>query len=510
MVAEVTLNNPAIAWKEARGWFGGGAMPLGWEMLVTSGLDLPVGASSLIDAGVPLVGVLLEPDSGGLRAVVGVHLRSGRELVSLLTKGASAPFAASAQPAGLSLITAKTGSSGPALGVLGDYLLVSRESGALRNAAAYVVQKLGRRRGDVEPSLVIETQGRALGHVLADALRAGWRDERWALDHADQRNRRARGGREPDFGDPTEVLAVLDEMFGAAMSMLQSVDAVRVDVHPSPEGVTLKARIGFVAQSATGLRVAALSVGSMHPLLELPVQTVAAVLVQRGRDDATARAVADTVARVLGDRLGPRDRARLEKTAAAWSRSIGDSSTWGLLDVEGSRAVFAQAPLTDETQFTAAMEGSLELVRLPTFSDPFASLVGRPHVVGPAKLDQHARRADIRFSERELRDSDPKLEIVWTTTDRARLVVAPFAADRAVASLAEPDTTLASEAAVSALAHDHPTDVAFAAAARLAAPRQGDYGWLALAAGRSGQTVWLDFRGEQPALSALVAAAMGD
>jgi len=128
-------------------------------------------------------------------------------------------------------------------------------------------------------------------------------------------------------------------------------------------------------------------------------------------------------------------------------------------------------------------------------------------------LDEHTRYAAIRFSEQgqsRSRPSDPTVEIVWTHRERARLAIGVSEVDRAVALLENPTSTFAGEATLRALAHDHPDDVLVAAAVRLLDERSGAHGWIAVGAGRKGQTAWLDIRADEPALASVIAMTFAE
>lgn len=374
LAAELVVARPGELWTQLRTLLGAsvGFVPANFELVVATVLDLPAAAASGIAADRPLLGALLLPEGEEPAFVVAIKLQSGAELVARIATGADAPFAPQPKGGGLTLLSRKK-PGGPALGVLGDYLLTAPRPAAIESAGPWLARTLSRRPPPTEAALLSLNEG-AFSGPLTSALSRRWQAYQKELRELDRRERDARG-RAPDFADPAALIGAGDQSVRAVLDLLGTMKAGRLVMVPSADAVRLDLELEPAPGRFAEKAIAELSVGDLEPLLGLPRTTAAALLL---RSSAAERAEAAKDAglgleQLLGGRLAEADRERLRKSLAAFHEGRGDTSVYGLL---AGRTLFLRSDVSDGAKLERGVIETLRAVELPAIKAPLRELFG--------------------------------------------------------------------------------------------------------------------------------------
>ena len=157
-------------------------------MLVGTWLGLPALVATQVSGDVPVVGAVARGEQGAVALTLGLHVRSGRELVAAMTKGNAPTHQATTDAAsGLTLLTARPGHEAPpvALGVIGNTLLAALGRADLEQLGPYVGRTLAA-RSPRESAVVVTVPASALSGAAADAVRSHWQRARAELDRTDR------------------------------------------------------------------------------------------------------------------------------------------------------------------------------------------------------------------------------------------------------------------------------------------------------------------------------------
>ncbi|WP_437600821.1 hypothetical protein WMF28_04600 [Sorangium sp. So ce590] len=386
LIAEAYLPTPDATWAKARALLGGPAalLPSSAGALAASLLGLPIAVASEIDGNVPLLGAAVEsPDRPRPRAALGIHVKDGGRLIDQLTRGEGARFRAKPDAAtSIALLEPLQGASPVALGVLGNYLLVAESPSDLTTLGPYVARTMPQAQVPKE-DLAIEIPRPAIEGPVLRAARSAW-DE-------------ARG---PD-GAPAATAVPLAPMIEGGLAVLGDLERARLTLvldesaHLRVSG-TPKAGGGPASKASTEL-----AVGDVRPLLDLPADALAGILV---RDRAASRAenvpkLVDALAGLIEGGLPPAERERLGAAIRAASDARGDWFAGGLrFDGRGPTA-FVRAAVGDRAKLEAAIQDLLGATELP----PIKAALQREGIrasTGKAELPQlegEVRR--VRFEQ---------------------------------------------------------------------------------------------------------------
>ena len=412
LLAELRLEHPAAAWKRLRTWGADATriVPGSLALAVATVAGLPPLVAGSVDEDAPLVGAVLEHEASVV-LVVGVRVRSGRELVAQLTAGSKPPFGGRSH--GRTVVLAQRregrGSAAPAheareivLGIHGDHLLLGTDERAIVRAGGFV-DAVARRRS-ASPALATVPRA-ALSGPMSRALRHWWSGLRAHLEASDAEQRARHGGRAPDFGDPTAVLVGISALVDDGLAILESTREVRIfaDLFAVPPRVRVELeplRTGRARQAIVSL--AALD---LKPLLDLPAKTAFAVLVPALPN---AEAVSARAAEVLGERMGAAERRRMTDGFSSLRSALGGPVVLGWISAGQSArraatanetgetgSAFVRAPLNDRVAFNAAVRQGVRLLSTPAFARPIAKhAVGLPAPAAPAKPAGWSSRED--------------------------------------------------------------------------------------------------------------------
>ncbi|WP_434045680.1 MULTISPECIES: hypothetical protein [Sorangium] len=351
LVAEAFLPTPDATWAKVRALVGGSAalLPGSAGALAASLLGLPIAVASEIDGSVPVLGAAVEaPDRPRPRVVIGIHVKDGGRLVDQLTRGEGARFRAAPDAAtSIALLEPLQGTSPAALGVLGNYLLVAESAGDLTTVGPYVARTMPQAQAPKE-DLAVEIPRPAIEGPVLRAARSAW----------DQ----ARG---PD-GAPRPTAVPLAPAIEGALAMLGDLERARVtlvldeNAHLRVSG-TPKAGGGPASKASTDL-----AVGDVKPLLELPADALAGIVV---RDRAASRAenvpkLVDALAGLVDGGLPPAERERLGAVIRAASDARGDWFAGGLRFNEAGPTAFVRAAVGDRAKLETAVQDLLGMAEI--------------------------------------------------------------------------------------------------------------------------------------------------
>jgi hypothetical protein len=397
LVAELSIGNPKQTWERLLGLGGdlARALPTNLPVLLATSLSLPPAAAGSLDESVPMVGAILSrPGASEPDLVIGMHVLSGAELVASLTLGDGAKFRrVDEAPRLVRLVSAPgTPELRGALGVSGNYLILSSSAEALRDAARFVAEGVSK-RARTEPGLTLRASEGVLKGALPRRLREAWQARRAALSASDRAERDAKG-RAPDFADPQVLLAGADGTIESWLGVLESSRELSLELAPESDRLRAELLLTPAAEGAAALVSQEVVVGSAAPLLELPTAARLGLLL-RGEQRPTPSGVGASVARLFGERLNEKDTARLVAAFDRFAQARRGASVIGFLPAPAP-ALLLRCELADGGGFDDALSDVLSLVELDPVRRWMGELVGSP-TIALSKAANGERRAKLRF-----------------------------------------------------------------------------------------------------------------
>jgi hypothetical protein len=380
LLAELSLGNPKQTWAGLRvlGGPSAEALPSSLPVLLTTSLSFPPAAASSLDESLPMVGVLLsraeaaEPD-----AVLGMHVVSGAELVASLTLGDGAKFRrVELAPRVVRLVAAPGAQEfNGALGVSGNYLLVATRIEAMKEAGRFVAEVLPK-RARTEPGLTLKAGERLLKARVASSLRDAWKRQRAQLVERAAGDRAAKGA--PDFAEPEALLGGVD---GTVESFIDVVESSReLSLSLVPRGTSLQAEVALTpsaGDTASSLFAREMVTGPLEPLLRLPANADAALMLSGDQKRAGGPGTAPLLQQLFGDRLKPDQAAKLTATLEAFDATRRGATTIALV-TRPSPALLLQFELSSEHHFSSAFADLLKLSELGPVRSWLAGTWGAP------------------------------------------------------------------------------------------------------------------------------------
>lgn len=442
LVAEFSLGSPQETWRSARLLGGTVAqlLPASLPVLLATSLSLPPAAAGSMDETLPLAGVLLSrKDAERPDVVVGMHVRSGSELVAALTLGDAAKFRQLELGPRIVRLLAAPGAAqfDGALGVSGNYLLLATDVTALTEAGRFVAEIVSKRAHDA-PGLTLSATEGVLTRLLAKRLREAWQTWRAALAQRDRAERDAKG-RSPDFADPAVVLAGADNTVEAWLGVIESSRELELSVRPAADRVRTELVLTPSADGAAALLLRELLTGPATPLLELPESTRLGLLI-RGETERNADGVTgsgDSIAQLFGERLGAAQSKKLVEALERLARSRRGATAIGFVQTPAP-ALVATCELADGPAFLKGIGDVLSLVELPPVRAWLGATLGRPSL--ELTRSTHAvRHARLRFQAiGPQRSALPKsVSLTWEARDGVGYVVVSPEAVSGVSPFAE-------------------------------------------------------------------------
>ena len=422
---EIILPRPAETWRRVRALLGPTAavLPVTFPVLLAGLLDLPTTAAGVFDEQIAPRAVLLV-ESTGPELVLSVHVRSGAELVAMLTTGQQPSHIARPLGAGQTLLEPKTPAPEPrVLLVQHNALIVGQSRSATVAAAPYLVQALG----DAAPTspaadFELVSSAAALSGPAKTLLTQSWQARRRELELAAE-NARGRARRSADFGEPAAVMAAADRVVETLSSLLSSAARARVAVELGAEQVVVEGELEASPGGELARWLPEVKPGALDALLELPAEVsfaVASSSTEPGRAQSAARWAA-TAREIFGERLLQPDADELARTLRGLATSRGDELAFGVALDPIPRAV-ATFSVRDYAAFNGDFKRLLGLLEKPAFARPLQSWLGAPRVsfgALPGFPGEHARLALAGGKERP----PSELHALWTER-RGRVTMA--------------------------------------------------------------------------------------
>jgi hypothetical protein len=371
IVAEGVVVTPDASWGRVHKGVGGLLTLLSPTVggLLANALAADGALGAEIDGNAPAHAVL--GDVGGSPALVlAIRARSSARVRTLLLDGDRAPYRAAGDHEGLAILeSARPG--GPAVGVSRTHVVVAPGRDALVRFGPYAYRTLPTQ--PLPPQAVHIHLTQKAAELARRELGARWGSLKSTLLERDAEQRKAHGGREPDFGDASAIVALLDGWVLGKIGAVGDTQGGEASLDVGDDDVRAVATLE-PGQGASKEWLDAMRPGDAGPLGDVPADALGAVLV---RDDLagrreTARALSQGAARVLGRRLGDADAKRLEEAALAWANARGD---W-LTVAATPRGVEVRAPVTDGPLAASALGDLALLAGRPGLREPLGALFG--------------------------------------------------------------------------------------------------------------------------------------
>ena len=382
LVAEIFVPKPSAAWTKVRELGGGPAklLPASYAMLVATVLGLPATAAELVDNDVPTVGAITSDGKSEL-AVLAIHVRDGTRMITALTTGAEARFAAQEDAAShVTLLTPKPGQTSLAasLGVTANYLLVGYAPDALLQLGPYAARTVPAHPMPSEDVVVLSTHD-ALAGPLKTRLATWWSDAKRALDASDAEQRDKHGGSAPTFGDPRAAIGRADASFQALFALMSDLSEARTAISIDDAGAHVKTTLKpHGANGPARAELAAMVVGDAEPLLDLPAAVTVAMLTRDSADvrERTAKEQQASIEQLFSGKLDDASKAKVSDLLSAWAKGRGDWLAGGAL-VEGGRpTLYARSAVADEASLEKGIRGLLDVPKVPAFGEWLGHFLG--------------------------------------------------------------------------------------------------------------------------------------
>jgi hypothetical protein len=246
----------------------------------------------------------------------------------LLLDGDTARYAAQ-EAAGMTFLVPKVHPNDQKLAVAlstNGFLLVGRNREDVQKLGPYVVRTLPSRPLATDSAAVIDVPRSALGTVLKPRLEHAWQDAKAFLHLEDERMRKDRGGRAPDFGDPTAIIGAIDPIITRRIAVLGDLAELRIAIDVADDAAfvttTMKPQGGAAKEWIDGM-----SLGDPAPLLALPATSALALVTRDGEAQRAAQLeeLEKGVTSALGPRLKDEDKKRFHDVLADASKARGDT-----------------------------------------------------------------------------------------------------------------------------------------------------------------------------------------
>jgi hypothetical protein len=130
---------------------------------------------------------------------------------------------------------------------------------------------------------------------------------------------------------------------------------------------------GPAAQEITSMPVA-----SGDPLLSLPASVAVALLTRDTPElrELSSAAQVEAISNVLGGRLEPADKTKIESAFHSWSKGRGDWLTAGLVWAGPTRAAVVRGAVADPGELSQGATAMLKLLSIRAIAEPLSNWVG--------------------------------------------------------------------------------------------------------------------------------------
>ncbi len=471
-VADVFIPTPDATWQLMRAKLGGpmALLPATFPGAVVTILGLSPQLLEQIDSNVPAYGVWTD-DGKRMVLVMGVHVRDGARAVTLLTDGADAKFKARPDPSGVTLLdpTPTNTAHAAALGVTGNYLLWAETSDDLVKSGPYVARTLPTRPAEKGQIVMVATRA-SLAGPLAKRVRDGWAAFRKEKEDEDKKLRQEHGGKAPDFGDPAAALADVDGKVSRVATLLSDLEEARATIDFDNAGVHARLTMKPAADNGPATQeFAAMVTGDTAPLLALPRGSLFGLLTRDSSDvrKQSSADQADSITKILGDRIGADDAKKLHDALSMWAQSRGDWLSAGLEATADGKTLVINGALADGKQLDDGLRAILALASVPAFKEPIETHIGKLTLAKPVAADGtvtvHVKREQ---AGKDAKPEKTEFDVAWQAAEKAptfTLLVNQDAKTWFKQRGTAQDQTIASDPDLSSALRGLGNDVAFAA-----------------------------------------------
>ncbi len=416
LLGDLVIAAPQQTLERLRTKVGGALMlaPSSVPSFVASVLGLPSKAGEIIDANLPIFGAA--SDAGGTFALaLGVHIRDDARFVESLTAGAEAKFDKKTPENGVILITPKGASTatGTFLGVHNHYLLAGNSSAAITQLGPYIARTLSKRPPAGSGDLVLVAPRHALVGPVSKHLRDGWQTFRKAREGDDQELRNKHGGRSPDFGDPLAAITDIESKVNRLVQVLGDLDEARLIINAADTGLNAVLQMlpasggGIASQELTAMRV-----GSVEPLLKVPRDSAFSFLMYDSEEQRklSANEQAETLARLLGDRMTPPEKNKIADVLKSWAEGRGDWLTASLLWSLDQKTLALSGPVAQKEALQKAITDVIDLSNVPALREPLKHHLGVVNVSKPVTKSDGFQSKAKRQVKTTAADGKEKIE----------------------------------------------------------------------------------------------------
>jgi hypothetical protein len=433
-VAEIIVAHPDRTWDTVRAKLRAttALVPSSPAVFLGGALGLPLGLLEQLDFNIPIVGAIVE-EGGNLMALGAIHVKDGRRVIQLMTSGT--PRYAKEQKPGAEtthLIPVPADPEGLSYAVSGNYLVIGRGKELLERCAPFVTRTLTARPLPAEDMTASATQSALAGPIAGRLTRLwqSWKKDREADDAA---MRAKHGGSAPDFGDPAEALADMDAKAARFFAVLGDLEEARlaITVNPSdpdaPERYRAVATLKPRSAGPAAEELATMTVAGLDPLLSLPASVGVAFLTRDSREARERSAVAqvEAMTKVLGGRLAPSDRTKIETAFRTFARGRGDWLTGGLV-AGPTRAAVIRGSVSEGAEIDQSAFAMLDLLSVRAIAEPISNWVGDVKVSGV----ENARAAgEMEVRTVRLVRRPPKVKLPRDKSDKGDKTEKPVESD---------------------------------------------------------------------------------
>ncbi|MFO0661543.1 MAG: hypothetical protein U0165_17180 [Polyangiaceae bacterium] len=439
LVAELFIPKPATTFTRLRNLVGGPAMMLPPAFGQAAGmmLGLPAAVGDQLDAEIPALGAVVV-EAERTYSVIGLHIKDGVRFINSATVGPDATLVAKADAAsGVTILEGKPG--GPTrpvrLAVSSNYLLLSPDAEGLTKLGPYIARTMPTKNVPTDEATIL-ARHEALAGPVKGKIAGWWASTKADLEASDRAMREQHGGAAPTFGDPAGAVAKADATFQALFTIIADLSEARVTLNLDDTGTHIRATLKPSGPNGPAAQeFAAMVTGDPKPLLDMPADTLAAMMV-RDSKDIRARSVADQMDsfdKVLAGKMSADDKKKLQEVLDGWSKGRGDWLFLGGALAPNANALYARSAVADTAALDRGIRGLFELPKVPAFAEPIQHWLGEMKIAVPPKADKpdsvlvakvDRKPQPLKIEGKEIRRDAEKFEVGWSVTgDSASYVI---------------------------------------------------------------------------------------
>ncbi len=386
LIAESTIVGADALWQRVQRGIAGpvGILPstLGGLICAVSGIDPTLGGE--ID-GTSTAYAVVAGDVATPAWVVAMRLSDPRRALAL-AGGDTSRFDAHAAGDFL-ILDAKRGSAMSGRGLAprsvaaisrgGGWFVVARSEDALTRLAPYAIRTMSARVPGKE-AIGVDVSGAALAGPVRTQIAREWGETKAQMLASDHDQRAAHGGRAPDFGDPSAIVARIDASIQQRLAVLSDLNGAHVGIDAGDDDL----RVVFTASPASPSGPASQALGAIHSGDVAPLRAVSRdaglALLVRDSADTHAKDASDLEAALdaaLGPRLPPADAKRVHAAIDDWTAARGEAWTlaWNATD----RGLLIDAQASDPSRGARAVHEAVEAIaHTPALREPLRTWLG--------------------------------------------------------------------------------------------------------------------------------------